>query len=71
MNSQLNATFRNDDGTISRFYIPVKENLLQKKNLEISKLTKYGLKHKYISESDYQTMEPNGKPGKLYGIPEK
>ena len=69
METQLRATFKNEDGTESKFYIPVKENVLNKKKKEISNLIKYGLEQNIISQSDSKIMEPNGIPGRLYGIP--
>ena len=36
---------------------------------KIVNLINHGTQQNIISESDAKTMEPNGKPGKLYGIP--
>ena len=69
MENQLRTNFKNIDGAESKFYIPVKENVLQKKKKEISNLIKHGLEKNIISQSDSKIMEPNGVPGRLYGIP--
>ena len=69
MDSQLTAVFENPDGTQSQFYALVTEDSLSKKKTEILSLIKNGVENKIISESDAKIMQPNGKPGKLYGIP--
>ena len=43
--------------------------MIRKKN-EILNPIKSGVEQKKISESDAKTLEPNKKPGKLYGVPE-
>ena len=63
------AVFKNSDGTESNFYVPVKEDSLHKKKTEILRLIKSGVEQKIISDADAKIMEPNGKPGKLYGVP--
>ena len=69
MESQLKATFKNPNKTISQFYIPTKEDSLKRIKMEILRLIQSGVDQNIISKSDAKTMEPNGKPGKLYGVP--
>ena len=69
INSQLSAVFKNQDNTESNFYIQVTTDVLDKKKRAISDLIHSGVPTSIISKSDAQVMEPNGKPGRLYGIP--
>ena len=69
INSQLNANFKKQSKKESNFYVQVTTNTLDKRKKAISNLLHSGASTSIISKSDIQVMEPNGKPGRLYGIP--
>ena len=69
MNTQLTTVFKNNDETESHFYTPVTKDVLEKKRKEISKFINDGCTASIISKTDLEIMEPNGTPGRLYGIP--
>ena len=69
MNNQLSAKFTNIDGTTEPFYEKVDQKLVELQKKTISQLVEKGVKRNLISKQDAHTMQPSGKPNRLYGLP--
>ena len=69
MDDQLKAVFTHSDCTKSPFYERTTQKFFDKMKQRMSSIIRTGVSQNIISSSDAKIMEPNGQPGKLYGVP--
>ena len=66
---QINATFTNEDNTISPFYEKVDKNTLDKQTEDVQKMIQKGWELELISPNDKEFMKPSGKANRFYLLP--
>ena len=69
MQGQLQAVFKDQDGSETSFYVPAKQKDLDTQKKLIIDVIQSGVDLDLISKNDQKIMDPSGKPGRLYGLP--
>ena len=69
MKQHLNSTHKDENGVEHKFYEPATTGDVTQLCRDIRRVLDDAVQAKYISQSDRKIMEPNDKPGRMYGMP--
>ena len=69
LKQHLNSTHKDEGGVEHKYYAPATTSDVTQLCRDIRRVLDDGVQAKYISKQDRKIMEPNDKPGRMYGMP--
>ena len=69
LKQHIDSTYKDENGVEHKYYVPAATSDISQLCRDIRRVLDDGVRAKYISKQDRKIMEPNDKPGRMYGMP--